>query len=527
MIFLSSQPDKFYFLWQLQLQLFNFRSLGVKDADIHILLGYDLEMGLSADFKHFIVDNECVNIHAYPDTRKSKLYAPSIRWHIIAKHLEKFPELQKATIFHHDSDIVFKSLPDFDLLIRDDIWYAADSRSYLNSNYIKNTAGEEIFSEMCRVVGVTRELVESADENAGGAQYLLKNLSLEFLIKMEEDSEKMYALLAGENRKRKGFCGHESDYSLIQAWCADMWVIWWCALYFNKKFVIHKELDFAWVDSPIEMLNECKTLHYTGGVDKKKAHVFRKGDYVNYTPFNQDLSKIDQNLCGDFLRKLIDGWVQYSRSKRYDLRDVTFLITVDTAVIDHPEDIYAVTLYLSNNFNTHIIIRELCQAPKIDFRKLPQGVTYEVISNPEGSDVTGHNKQLISIAQTPYIAIWSSAAIVPVAQIIQSISHLRSNQYPFIKPFDKIPLKADMILKEMFIKIQDANLFEKNKNKMKVISLCNDWDAIFINKAALNILDQNHVIEFNPEDTVENIDKDRQHAKAVEGHIFYMDNIAN
>jgi hypothetical protein len=114
MIFLSSQPDNFYFLWQLQLQLFNFRSLGIVDADIHILLGYDLDKGLSLEFYRFTSDNPSVNIHAYPDTRKSKLYAPSIRWHIIAKHFEKFPVLQKETIFHHDSDLVFKSLPDFD-----------------------------------------------------------------------------------------------------------------------------------------------------------------------------------------------------------------------------------------------------------------------------------------------------------------------------------------------------------------------------------------------------------------------------
>ncbi|WPU95219.1 hypothetical protein SNE25_06740 [Mucilaginibacter sabulilitoris] len=521
MIFLSSQPDDFYFLWQLQLQLFNFRSLGIPDADIHILLGYDVEKGLAADFEQFIVDNPFVNIHAYPDTRKSKFYAPSIRWHIIAKHLKKFPGLQKVAIFHHDSDIVFKSLPDFDLLSQDDTWYAADSRSYLDSSYIKNTAGEEVFDEMCRIVGVNRELVESDDKNAGGAQYLLKQVSLEFLIKMEDDSEKMYKLLTSENQKRMGFCGRKGNNALIQAWCADMWVIWWSAIYFKKRFLIHKELDFAWADSSIEALNYCKTLHYTGSVDKKKLQIFRKGDFVNYTPFNQDLSRIDQNTCSYFLRCVLEDYVRSNRSKRHDLMDVTFLITIDSMTSNHLEEIYAVTRYLIGNFHTRIVIRELCQTAKIDIGKLPNEVIYEVVSKDGNLNLIGHLNQMIGSARTPYVAVWSAEVIIPVRQIMESILHLRNNKYSYVKPYSKVGLKVDMILKEMFVKIQDVNLFEENKNKMREIPPGNNWDAVFINKS----VDQNYATQFDPEGIIENTR--RAPMKSIEGHIFYLDNFAS
>jgi hypothetical protein len=46
MVYISAQPDNYYFLWQLQLQLFNFNRLGI-DADfIHVLICYDKERGL-------------------------------------------------------------------------------------------------------------------------------------------------------------------------------------------------------------------------------------------------------------------------------------------------------------------------------------------------------------------------------------------------------------------------------------------------------------------------------------------------
>lgn len=189
MIFISSQPDEYFFLWQLEIQIYNFISVGIAPQDIHILIGYDPQKGLDEEFQLFIDINKHVNICSYPDTRISKLYPPSLRWHIIAKHLRAFPELQKAAIFHHDSDIVFKRLPDFDLLMHNDIWYASDTRSYLSSSYIKSKVDTEIFGKMCEIVGVSPDEVEKDDCNAGGAQYLIKGMSLEFLEKMERDSE--------------------------------------------------------------------------------------------------------------------------------------------------------------------------------------------------------------------------------------------------------------------------------------------------------------------------------------------------
>lgn len=69
--------------------------------------------------------------------QNKKVYPSSIRPHIIAKHFKTYPFLEKEVLFYHDSDIIFRTLPNWEELINDDIWYCSDTRSYLDSNYIK------------------------------------------------------------------------------------------------------------------------------------------------------------------------------------------------------------------------------------------------------------------------------------------------------------------------------------------------------------------------------------------------------
>lgn len=107
MIFLSAQPDDFYFLWQLQLQLYNFNCLGIRPENIHVLIGYHPDRGLSREFSDFIDHCRKASFFTYPDNRPSKTYLPSIRPHIIAQHFDKHPRLQKETIFYHDSDVKY------------------------------------------------------------------------------------------------------------------------------------------------------------------------------------------------------------------------------------------------------------------------------------------------------------------------------------------------------------------------------------------------------------------------------------
>jgi hypothetical protein len=184
MVFLSAQPDEYYFLWQLQLQIYNFTTLGISKDQIHILIGYDPDIGLSEDYKHLIAIEKHACFYTYPDTRTDRSYPPSIRPHIISKHITTFPEVGKGEIFYHDSDILFKELPNISPLQQGETWYASDTRSYLDSNYIKGKGGSELFSNMCNSVGISEAVVISNDHNASGAQYIIKNAPTTFWEKV-------------------------------------------------------------------------------------------------------------------------------------------------------------------------------------------------------------------------------------------------------------------------------------------------------------------------------------------------------
>ena len=62
MIYISAQPDSTYFVWQLEIQFRNFRSLSIPRDNVHVLIGYDNELGLKEEIKTFISSNQAYAI---------------------------------------------------------------------------------------------------------------------------------------------------------------------------------------------------------------------------------------------------------------------------------------------------------------------------------------------------------------------------------------------------------------------------------------------------------------------------------
>lgn len=220
MIYISAQPDEVYFLWQLELQLFNFHSMGIGNESIHIIVGYKPEKGIHPQFKEFAHSYKEVQIYFYPDNRKKKKYLSSIRPHLLAHHFKQHPELEKETIFYHDSDILFTDIPDWDNLCKDEVWYASDTRYYLDSKYFRQFVDDDEFTKICGLLSLTPEDVIKQDANAGGAQYILKECTAEFWEKVENDCELLFTYL--HNRQKHSTYIQKG----LQIWCTDMWVIW-------------------------------------------------------------------------------------------------------------------------------------------------------------------------------------------------------------------------------------------------------------------------------------------------------------
>ncbi|MGN8056105.1 hypothetical protein ACTJKN_07525 [Pedobacter sp. 22163] len=328
MLFLSAQPDDNYFIWQLEIQLLNFFQFKIDPNNIHVLVAYEEAKGINKSFKRFSESYSAyAKFYYYPDRRKCKNYISSIRPHIIAQHFSAFPELEEKPIFYHDSDIVFTtSLPDFDRLCADDNWYFSDARSYLDSRYIR-AKGPNVLREMCEVIGIDANLVIANDNNAGGAQAIIKNVNEAFWIHMETDCVNLYNhLKRSEPRYKAEFVesrtGKAADYVPIASWCADMWALLWNS-FKNYATKIDEELDFCWPPDDVEVWANKKIFHNAGIDLSSKNRYFYKGAFNSFSPYDNSFDFVSKHTCSF---KYVEKITEIGKIKKYDSEDVTFIV---------------------------------------------------------------------------------------------------------------------------------------------------------------------------------------------------------
>lgn len=480
MIYISAQPDLFYFLWQLQLQLFNFNRLGINSTQIHVLICYDKERGLSPYFQSFIKENKQAQFFIYPDTRKSKLYDSSIRPHIIAKHFKANPWLENEAIFYHDSDIIFTQLPDFNQLLQDNIWYASDTRSYNDSHYIKNKIGVVGFKGMAKLIGVSHKVIEEHDDDTGGAQYLLKKITVKFWQRLEKDCEAMFEYLNDLNNQLTSI-GSTNDK--IQAWCTDMWCLRWQAIKRGEKVKIHQELDFMWAYTPIATNLDVKILHYTGNIKEAETKYFKKNNYGCCAPFFDDFGLIERTSASGILVEEIKKYNQYQLQNRIDLTDVSFLIPIRVDSVERLENLRIVTNYLHQQFKTNIIILEADSEQKVDVSKLPNEVNYHFITDDQPLfHRTKYNNRLITLSSTPIVSLYDTDVVLPIGQITASIDILRRGLIKMAYPYDGTFVSIDRLMKAMFSKHLDISLLEGNKGKHIIATRRSYGGCVFLDK---------------------------------------------
>lgn len=488
MIYITAQPDDYYFTWQLELQLLNFSRMGIPPEDIHVLIGYHPQRGLRHYFRELVARNKQATFFIYPDNRTRKNYLSSIRPHIIKQHILTCPRLLSEPVFYCDSDILFRELPNFQEMLTDDRWYVSDTRYYLDMATIKRTGSEELFLQMCSVIGIPPETVIQNDHNVGGAQYLIKNMTWEFWDKVEKDSETLFVKLEDYNntvgekeyiekgRKKTGYPG-------IQSWLTDMWVVLWNAWLFGYSTKIHPELDFCWTKNHITAWYDKKILHYSGVMPEKNNTAFRKSQYTHCSPFDDEFSNIDMETCSMPVVELIKEYVKIREDSRIDLMDVSFLIPVRLDSESRLTNLLIATYYLHKYFKTNILIRESDKTQKVPFNKLPPSCTYHFVQDDTPMlNRTRLDNILISEASTPVIAIYDTDVVLPVHQIVQAVELIRTGGADYVSPFDGEFVNIDKVLKGIFSKLLDAGLLTINKNKMLTSSKRSWGGSCFIRK---------------------------------------------
>jgi hypothetical protein len=311
-VFLSAQPDVPYFHWQVEVMLHNFMRVGINPNWIEVLWAHDgtpsgagLDLAAKYPFVRFFF---------YPKRiTENHGYIPILRPDIISQHFSKFPELERETIFYHDSDIIFRELPDFDRLIDGDSWYVSDTISYIGANYIKSKS-DELFAEMCSIAKIDPTIVEENELNSGGAQYLMKGVNSNYWYGVRETALSLYKYMADrENLERKGLNVDEAKtYNPVQKWCSDMWAVLWEAWKIGAKTQIDPDLGFSWGTSSLSEYAKHKIMHNAGVTHSDKGRLFYKGEYITRSPFDADLSGIDQETAS---AKYVDA-IMYAKQRR-------------------------------------------------------------------------------------------------------------------------------------------------------------------------------------------------------------------
>ena len=282
MKFLITVPDVPYYIWQMLVQINNFRRMGY-EAETHYLIS--IQNRRPSPYLIGIAKNAGLKCKFYfiDDTREEREYHASTKPFLVKEFLKSNPDMERETFFYTDPDVIFKEKLNMDLFTKDNIWYVSDTRSYLDSKYIKSK-GEQLFIDMCDIVGIDPKLVEDNDENCGGAQWIIKNNNIAMWDEIQKVSTQLYLHMVKTATK---YHPKDQEYP-IQAWTAEMWANIWVAWKHGYKSEIHPELDFCMAYDDKKRLDQVKILHDSGGgIDPNGKH-FCKVSYQK-SPFNQEI----------------------------------------------------------------------------------------------------------------------------------------------------------------------------------------------------------------------------------------------
>lgn len=307
---MCAQPDVQYFHWQVEVLIHNFMKNGVNPNWIEILFAYDTApsyagLALAAKYpmvRFFFYKKRITVNHGY---------IPILRPDVLEQHFIKYPELRGETVFYHDSDIIFRELPDFDSMHSDLYWYLSDTVSYIGADYIKSKS-EDLLIDMCSLAKISPETVEKNQEGSGGAQYLMKGVTAAYWRGVIQDTLILYKYMADREAQERTTLSPDSYYNPVQKWCADMWAVLWGAWKIGAQTVIHPDLDFSWGTSDLKEYDRCKIMHNAGVTPDRQDELFYKAEYRAYPPFDVDFSNINQNYASS---KYVDA-ILYAKEKR-------------------------------------------------------------------------------------------------------------------------------------------------------------------------------------------------------------------
>jgi hypothetical protein len=299
MIYLSCQPAIPKFLWEVEVYVNNFIEMGVNPNDIHVVLGLEKDATEIPDqwkklHKHF----RGTTFFYIKDTRpNTNTYQPSIQAHLLAKYWMQNSNMQKQSVFFHDSDFIFTKPFDFEPFLQDDIWYFSDTCSYIGANYIRSK-GEEVFDKMMEIAGLDPQFVIDQEKNSGGAQKLLKNVPTSYWVDAFNMQIKLWNEIPPISRKIADQKQQQGEYYMqLQHWTMSMWAELWTAWKYGFEVNVPKEFNFHFAIDKIDRWLDRAFFHNSGVVGPDSG-IFFKGMFDKQLPYGYEIQNPNKDVVG-------------------------------------------------------------------------------------------------------------------------------------------------------------------------------------------------------------------------------------
>lgn len=285
MLFVTTQPDSDYYIWQIQVQLNNFKKFGSEDKFI-VIFGYNPTIGVNPKV-YALEKNTHATIRYYPDNRdlSSRLYSPSIRPHLLKQFYDQdYNLIENRNYLYLDCDTIFTQYPNFSELNDEKCVHVSNTNAHLSFDKLKKR-NPLLFEEMCRSVGITSYVVNKNKHTAGGVVFLFKKYNYfdyEFWNKVETDSNKLYKLMLVSSDK----------YTNFEMITANKWALLWNLWLIGYDTKVTEELSVSLATNPIEDWSKNNLYNNAGVTDDKREILFKKSDFIHKTPFFEDLSYV-------------------------------------------------------------------------------------------------------------------------------------------------------------------------------------------------------------------------------------------
>lgn len=476
--YISAQPVSVYFIWQLDLLIFNFKNLGLNKENIHILFAYNEEVDKKQILEEFVTRNsKYASIFLYNDTRSKKNYLSSVRPHIISKHITQHPYLEQSVLLYHDSDLLFKRLPDVNLFMDDEYCYVANTKSYLGYNYIMDCLTEREFEKMCSIVGISSEQVKGLDQKfVGGAQYIVKGTSIDFWRKVEIDSENLFNYMTAINEKKnKNFRSNNDALAGkkigIQAWCSDMWAMLWNLSLVGKEVRVLEDLNHCWPWDHISEWDKKPILHYSGSITSSKF--FRKGLYNLFPPYySKNIAEIDVDTVSNAMVQGIKDFVEEElRPNTYRDSKHSFVLIYDCISVDSLD---VNLLWFYKYFNIDLIILDLGANFGQEQFDLLSSLGYGYFSLDHYKNEESLIDDLSGAIKTPFVGCLRNHTILSEHQLISAMKFMGSMKDSGAKsviPYTEngAIAQVDSLFHALFSDFIDIDLLIKNYNKFNPV----------------------------------------------------------